>query len=80
MISRRFLTSEVVFNALAEVEYLIAIDGFRKIFRNIVLSWNPRTGHFGGPTDFFQAASQPTVGGRAKRQFFRDRVQRSPLT
>jgi hypothetical protein len=59
-----FLTSEVVFNAAAGTEYLIAIDGFGKSAGNIVLSWNLEPTLSEVPRIFQQPISQTVAAGQ----------------
>ncbi len=58
-----FHTSEVVFNAVAGTEYLIAIDGFGRASGNIVLSWNLDPNIAEVPRIFQQPVSQTVAPG-----------------
>jgi hypothetical protein len=58
-----FLTSEVVFNAVAGTEYLIAVDGFAGASGRIVLSWSLDTSASDLPRILAQPLSQTVTNG-----------------
>src|SRR5882672_8505524 len=57
-----FLTSQASFNAVAGVEYLIAVDGFGGASGNIVLRWNLDTRTVPFPRILTQPASLTVTG------------------
>ncbi len=59
-----FLTSQVIFNAVEGVEYLVAIDGFAGAAGNLVLSWNLEV----TADEFPRIATQPLSQSVAEAQ------------
>ncbi|HXJ71479.1 MAG TPA: immunoglobulin domain-containing protein, partial [Candidatus Dormibacteraeota bacterium] len=59
-----FYTSEATFNAVAGVDYRIAVDGFAGASGHIVLSWNLEVSSVDGPRIISQPRSQSVGAGQ----------------